>query len=73
MTDSLKVTKGFERRSRIRRLSTIFPLLILFLLLIGNSTEANAQQLRDTFRRVKQSVVIVRTQEKTVSPLPRQE
>jgi serine protease Do len=59
-------------RSRIRRLSTIFPLSILFLLLMGNSTEPKAQQLRDTFRRVKQSVVIVRTQEKTVSPLPRQ-
>jgi S1-C subfamily serine protease len=46
--------------------------LILFALLIGDTTEANAQQLRDTFRRVKQAVVIVRTQEKTVAPLPRQ-
>lgn len=25
VTDSLKVTRGFEMRSRIRRLSTIFP------------------------------------------------
>lgn len=50
----------------------ITPLLILFVLLIGGTTEGNAQQLRDTFRRVKQSVVIVRTQEKTVARLRRQ-
>ena len=53
----------------LRRLLVIFPLLILFGQLIGDTTEANAQQLRETFRRVKQSVVIVRTQEKTVAPL----
>lgn len=72
VTDSLNVIGGYEMRSRIRSLSTIFPLSILFLLLMGNSTEPKAQQLRDTFQRVKQSVVIVRTQEKTVSPLSRQ-
>ena len=59
-------------KSLLRRLLVIFPLLILFLPLIGDTTEANAQQLRETFRRVKQSVVIVRTQEKTIAPLLRQ-
>ena len=59
-------------KSLLRRLLVIFPLLLMFVPLIGDTTEANAQQLRETFRRVKQSVVIVRTQEKTVSPLPRQ-
>jgi serine protease Do len=58
-------------KSSTRLSSTIFSLLILFLL-IGASTEGDAQQLRDTFRRVKQSVVIVRTQEKTIERLPRQ-
>jgi hypothetical protein len=38
----------------LRKLLLInFTLLILFLLLIGDTTKANAQQLRDTFRRVK--------------------
>src|SRR6185295_10507576 len=59
-------------RSLSKLLLINFTLLILFLLLIGDTTEANAQQLRDTFRRVKQAVVIVRTQEKTVAPLLRQ-
>jgi S1-C subfamily serine protease len=59
-------------RSLLRRLLVIFPLLILFVLLTGDTTEASAQQLRDTFRRVKQSVVVVRTREKTVAPLLRQ-
>ncbi len=59
-------------KSLLKRLLVIFPLLTLFVLLIGNRTEANAQQLRDTFRRVKQAVVIVRTQEKTVAPVLRQ-
>src|SRR5215813_11204206 len=59
-------------KSRRRRFLVNLPLLILFVPLIGDTTEANAQQLSETFRRVKQSVVIVRTQEKTVAPLLRQ-
>jgi len=59
-------------KSLLRHLLVIFPLLFLSVLLNGTATDGNAQQLRDTFQRVKQSVVVVRTQEKTVTALPRQ-
>jgi S1-C subfamily serine protease len=59
-------------RAILRLLLVIFPSLILFVLLTGDTTEGNAQQLRDTFRTVRRSVVVVRTIEKNVSPLPRQ-
>jgi hypothetical protein len=45
---------GHKMKSLLRRLLVIFPLLILFVPLIGDTTEANDQQLRETFRRVKQ-------------------
>lgn len=57
-------------RSILSLLSVI--LLILFVLLIGDPAGANAQQLRDTFRRVRRSVVVVKTVEKTVAPMPNQ-
>ena len=59
-------------KSLLTRSIVMFPLSILFVLLNGDTTGANAQQLRDTFRRVKQSVVVVRTQEKTLAPVLRQ-
>jgi S1-C subfamily serine protease len=59
-------------RSILRLLLVIFPSLILSVLLTGDTTEANAQRLRDTFRTVRRSVVVVRIIEKNVSPLPRQ-
>src|SRR5262245_28497247 len=42
---------------------------VSFLLLLIACTTASAQQLRDTFRRVKSSVVIVRTGGDTSSPI----
>jgi serine protease Do len=59
-------------RSRLVLLLVIFSLLILFVPLISKPAGANGQQLRDTFRRVRRSVVVVRTTEQTVAPLPRQ-
>jgi S1-C subfamily serine protease len=59
-------------KSLLRHLLVIFPLVILSVLFNGTATDGNAQQLRDTFQRVKQSVVIVRTQEKTIAPQLRQ-
>ena len=59
-------------RERLKLLVAIILLLILFIPLVGDPAGANGQQLRDTFGRVKRSVVVVRTIERTVAPLPRQ-
>ncbi len=59
-------------RERLKLLLAIILLLILFMPLVGDPAGANGQQLRDTFRRVRRSVVVVRTVERTVAPLPRQ-
>ncbi len=56
----------------LRLFLVTFLSLILSVLLTGDTTEATAQQLRETFRTVRRSVVVVRTIEKNVSPLPRQ-
>jgi len=58
-------------KARLKLVLIILPLVVLFGLVLGG-TQGNAQQLRDTFRRVSRSVVVVRTVEKTVSPLPLQ-
>src|SRR5262249_39999035 len=63
---------GHEMRLRLTLLVVLAPLLVLAAVLVGTPTAANAQQLRDTFRRVKPSVVLIRTQEKTVASLPQQ-
>jgi serine protease Do len=59
-------------RKRLKFLLVIFSSVVLFALLVGDPTGAHGQQLRDTFRRVRRSVVVVRTIERTVAPLPRQ-
>ena len=59
-------------RERLKLLLAIILLVILFIPLVGDPAGANGQQLRDTFGRVKRSVVVVRTIERTVAPLPRQ-
>ena len=59
-------------RERLKLLLAIILLLILFVPLICDPAGATGQQLRDTFRRVRRSVVVVRTVERTVAPLPRQ-
>ncbi|HWN97676.1 MAG TPA: trypsin-like peptidase domain-containing protein [Blastocatellia bacterium] len=58
-------------KERLKLLLAIILLLILLMPLVGDPVGANGQ-LRDTFRRVRQSVVVVRTVERTVAPLPRQ-
>lgn len=58
-------------KARLKLVLVILPLVVLFGLVLSG-TQGNAQQLRDTFRRVSRSVVVLRTVEKTVSPLPLQ-
>jgi len=50
----------------------LFTVCLLVILLAGDPTRGNAPQLRDTFRSVKRSVVMVRTVKETVAPLPQQ-
>ena len=57
-------------RSRRKLFLIIVPLLLLFATLLGDPPNGNAQQLRDNFRKVKQSVVKVRTQEMSAAALP---
>jgi S1-C subfamily serine protease len=59
-------------REKLKLLLAIILLLILFVPLIGHPAGANGQQLRDTFNKVRRSVVVVRTIEQTVALLPRQ-
>ena len=57
---------------RSRLMPVLFTVCLLVILLAGDPTRGNAPQLRDTFRSVKRSVVMVRTVKETVAPLPQQ-
>ena len=45
-------------------------LLLGLVTLLGSATNSDAQQLRDAFRKVQQSVVVVRTHQKELAPFP---
>jgi hypothetical protein len=55
-----------EQHSRSRLTVTVASLLLT--LCLGGSTQTSGQQLRDAFHKVKQSVVIIRTQQKELAP-----
>jgi len=55
--------------SAFRRVRVTLPLIVLFILCVG--TESNCQQLRDSFRKGEQAVVIVKTDQKGLAPHPR--
>jgi S1-C subfamily serine protease len=55
-------------RNASKLILTALPLW--FVLFLGGWTESNGQQLRDAFRKVEQAVVIIRTQERELAPLP---
>ncbi|MDX6499087.1 MAG: hypothetical protein QOG23_2347 [Blastocatellia bacterium] len=57
-----------EQHSRSRLIVTAAVLLLT--LCLGGSTQTNGQQLREAFHKVKQSVVIIRTQQKELAPSP---
>jgi serine protease Do len=57
-----------EQHSRSRLTVTAASLLLM--LCLGGSIQTSGQQLREAFHKVKQSVVIVRTQQKELSPSP---
>jgi S1-C subfamily serine protease len=56
-----------EQHSRKLILTVLSLWLVLFL---GGWTQSKGQQLRNAFRKVEQSVVIIRTEERQVAPLP---
>src|SRR5258707_90240 len=56
-----------EQHSRKLILTALSLWLVLFL---GGRTESKGQQLRDAFRKVEQAVVIIRTEERELAPLP---
>lgn len=62
----------WRSRMRSRLMPVLINVFLFVILLTGDSTRVNAQQLRDTFRRVQPSVVVIRTVEKTVAPLAQQ-
>jgi S1-C subfamily serine protease len=77
-TIKLWVSEFKERRRseeqdsrRIFRL-TVTAASLLLMLCLGGSTQTSGQQLRDAFHKVKQSVVIIRTQQKELAPSPQQ-
>ena len=57
-----------EQHSRSRLSVTAASLLLM--LCLGGSTQSSGQQLREAFHKVKQSVVIIRTQQKELAPSP---
>jgi S1-C subfamily serine protease len=57
-----------EQHSRSRL--TVTAAVLLLTLCLGGSTQTNGQQLREAFHKVKQSVVIIRTQQKELAPPP---
>src|SRR2546422_10588802 len=52
--------------------SALINVFLFIVLLGGEPAGVNGEQLRDTFQKVKGSVVVVRTTEKTVAPYPLQ-
>jgi len=52
--------------------SVLINVFLFIVLLGGEPAGLNAEQLRDTFQKVKRSVVVIRTTEKTVAPYPLQ-
>src|SRR6267378_5438939 len=52
--------------------SVLINVSLFVVLLGGHPAGVNAEQLRDTSKKVKGSVVVVRTTEKTVAPYPLQ-
>src|SRR5882672_6892627 len=57
-----------EQQSRSRL--TVTAALLLLVLCLGGSIQTSGQQLRDTFHKVKQSVVIIRTEQKELAASP---
>src|SRR5258708_5578954 len=56
--------------SAFRKMRVTLPLIVLLILCVG--TESNCQQLRDAFHKVEHAVVVVRTEQKGLSPFPQQ-
>ena len=61
-------TEEQHSRSRV----TVTAASLLLMLCLGESIQTSGQQLRDAFHKVKQSVVIIRTQQKELAPSPQQ-
>lgn len=59
-------TEEQHSRSRV----TVTAASLLLMLCLGGSIQTSGQQLREAFHRVKQSVVIIRTQQKELAPPP---
>ena len=57
---------------RSRLLLIVPPVCLCVLLLAGDATHGQASPLRETFRRVQRSVVVVRTVKETAALLPQQ-
>lgn len=57
-----------EQHSRSTYRLTLTAVSLLLTLCLGGSTQISGQQLRDAFHKVKQSVVIIRTQQKELAP-----
>ena len=57
---------------RSRLLLIVPPVCLCVLLLAGDATPGQAPPLRETFRRVQRSVVVVRTVKETVALTPAQ-
>ncbi len=55
-------------RNASKLIWTTLPLWLVFIL--GGWNESKGQQLRDAFRKVDQAVVVIRTEEKELSPIP---
>jgi serine protease Do len=59
-----------EQYSRSTYKLTVTTVSLLLMLFLGGSTQTRGQELRDAFHKVKQSVVIIRTQQKELAPSP---
>jgi len=57
-----------ENRKRVTTTKSRLTLLLSFLMFLAACTTTNGQELRDAFRKVKQSVVIVRTKQVDLAP-----
>jgi serine protease Do len=59
-----------EQRSRNASKLILTALSLWLVLFLGGWTEGKGQQLRDAFRKVEQAVVIIRTEERELAPVP---
>jgi serine protease Do len=72
VSDFKERRRAEEQHSRSAHRLAVTASALMLVFFLGSWSPGNGQQLRDAFHKVKQSVVIIRTQQKELAPSPQQ-